>query len=153
MEDIVLRRQRSSSFPVISGGSLIYTLMVKALAISLKIYLTRTLDLTEIAKKDIKEDYTNERPFCDGDIFRQLRFSQRQLNKADEGRWLARLSEGKRNDLRRFQGEQFRPVAEAFDELLHFVGLWPSLQIGTFHRILSLKCPEVSFKSCIMASS
>jgi len=31
---------------------------------------------------------------------------------------------------------------DALDSLLPFLGLWPALKIGTFHRVLTLRCPE-----------
>ena len=62
-----------------------------------------------------------------------------------EGRWLARLSDCKRKYLKQFQQrKEMRGLAHAFDRLLPFTGMWPALQIGSFHRILNLKCPEVS---------
>lgn len=101
--------------------------------------------LSEETKLDLKEDYTNARNFCDGDIFRQLRFSQLRNDEAEEGRWLARLSECKRKDVKQLlRRKELRVIATALDDLLPYVGLWPALQIGTFHRILNLKCPEVS---------
>ena len=43
--------------------------------------------------------------------------------------------------------QALRPLANALDNLLPFAGFWPSLQIGTFHRVLNLECPEVSYET------
>ena len=32
---------------------------------------------------------------------------------------------------------------KSLNNLIPFIGLWAALQIGTFHRILTLRCPEV----------
>ena len=42
------------------------------------------------------------------------------------------------------KGSSTRHLQCAFDHLLPFTGFWPALQIGTFHRLLSLRCPEAS---------
>lgn len=102
-------------------------------------------DLGDSLRKDIREDYSNSRNFCDGDIYRQIRSCQINQDNLGEGRWLARLSEAKRKDFKQLQRrDQVKQVAKALDSLLPYVGFWPDLQIGTFHRLLNLKCPEVS---------
>ena len=102
-------------------------------------------DLSEAIRRDLREDYANSRNFCDGDIYRQIRYCQRTQNQLGEGRWFARLSEGKRKDLKQLQRrEDLRSLSLALDKLLPYIGFWPGLQIGTFHRILNLKCSEVS---------
>ena len=101
--------------------------------------------LSKSGKQDIRDEYANARNFCDGDIFQQIRIHQGKKDRQAEGRWLARLSEGKRKDLKQLQRRlELRRLAEALNQLLPYTGFWPSLQIGTFHRILNLKCPEVS---------
>ena len=103
-----------------------------------------TLGLDSDAKADIREEYTNARNFCDGDIFRYLRYGQIEQDESEERRWLARLSEWKRKDLKQVQKRQeLKPFNAMLDRLLPFIGFWPALQLGTFHRILNLKCPEV----------
>ncbi|KAI9736725.1 MAG: hypothetical protein M1834_000929 [Cirrosporium novae-zelandiae] len=93
--------------------------------------------------RDIAEEYANSKNFCDGDIFRNIRHHQRNDNTAQATKWLARLSEGKRQDLKRLRkADDLTELRLAFDKLLPFTGLWPALQIGTFHRLLALKCPE-----------
>lgn len=101
--------------------------------------------LSDKTKVDIREDYTNARKFCDGDIYRQLRFSQQQHDEGEEGRWMARLSDSARKDVKQLLvRKDLRPITNALDDLLPYVGFWPALQIGIFHRIINLRCPEVA---------
>lgn len=115
-------------------------------------YLVRLIDfaeLSESSRRDLREEYSNSRNFCDGDIYQQIRACQKRQDVHGEGRWLARLSEGKRKDIKHLHTRKdMKLFADALDNLLPYLGFWPSLQIGTFHRVLSLKCPEV----CIITS-
>lgn len=95
------------------------------------------------------EEYSNSRNFSDGDIFRNLRYHQMNNNKQEAGKWMARLSESKRRDVIQLQKMALQSTAmsalsDAFDRLLPYIGLWSALQLGTFHRLLTLRCPEVS---------
>ncbi|ERF68657.1 hypothetical protein EPUS_05718 [Endocarpon pusillum Z07020] len=90
----------------------------------------------------IQEEYSNSRQFCDGDIYRSLRHHQLNRNINEAGKWQARLSASKRKDVRQLH-ERYPHLTEAFDSLLPVIGLWAAVEIGTFHRILTLRCPEV----------
>lgn len=75
-----------------------------------------------------------------------MRFSQQRHDAAEKNRWLARLSESERKNIKQLLTRQnFRIFIHALDELFLYVGLWPVLQIGTFHKVINLKCPEVEF--------
>ena len=91
---------------------------------------------------DLRTEYSNGRGFKDGDIFRHLRHYQRTGDASEAGRWLSRLSPSKQKDLKTLL-ERHRDLREALDSLLPFTGLWGSLQLGTFHRLLTLSCEEV----------
>lgn len=121
--------------------------------------------ILELRTKDL-----NARGYTDGDIFRHLRYSEFSRDSRQAKKWEAKLSQSKLNDikvLRRkhaspirdldgigFGGlddvsntrERFRSLSEAFDGLIDFTGLWGALQLGTFHRILTLNCDEVCLK-------
>ncbi|KAF2229448.1 hypothetical protein EV356DRAFT_537224 [Viridothelium virens] len=90
---------------------------------------------------DLREEYSNARAFCDGDIFRHLRHYQQIGDNARAGRWLARLSKSKTRDVKQLIDKD-RPLCTAFDRLLPFTGLWASFRIGTLHRILTLRCED-----------
>ncbi|KAK3167632.1 hypothetical protein OEA41_010759 [Lepraria neglecta] len=84
--------------------------------------------LSQTLRRDIREDYANSRNFCDGDIFRQIRYCQLNHDDAGEGRWWARLSDSKRKDVKSLQrSKELKPLALALDELL---------------PLLNVKCPE-----------
>jgi Protein of unknown function (DUF3723) len=91
----------------------------------------------------LREKYSNARSFSDGDIYRTLRHYQKNNMKAEARKWLAKLSPSKRRDLKQLH-EKAGPLSEAFDELLPIIGLWSSVQLGAMHRILTLRCTEVS---------
>ena len=104
-----------------------------------------TTALEDHARRDIQYEYANSRNFCDGEVFQYIRRSNLEGRCNEERKWLARLSEGKRKDLKQlYRRLELKPLSDAFDRLLPYVGFWPSLQIGTLHRVLNLKCPEVS---------
>ena len=108
-----------------------------------------TLDLGETEVNELREEYSNAKNFFDGDIFRHLRRAHLAGNKFAKARWLAKLSRTKIRDIdllekRAAKDSQTQHLQCALDDLLPFTGLWPALQIGTFHRLLSLRCPEAS---------
>ena len=101
-------------------------------------------DLPQAVITDLREEYSNALKFSDRDIYHHLRDSQARKDQVGGGRWLARLSECKRKDVKRVLSKEYLlPLREALDNLLPIAGLWPALQIGTFRRLLTLKCPEV----------
>ena len=84
--------------------------------------LTLTAGLSDDATRYIREEYSNARNFCDGDIYRHLRHHQMQQNAEESGKWLARLSESKRKGIRQLR-EKMQPLCSAFDRLLPIIGL------------------------------
>lgn len=103
--------------------------------------------LDEHTRRTIREAYSNTSNFCDGDIYRHARQCNLAGDVAREHLWLARLSESKRRDVLQLQrlaekDERMKKFRDVLDSLLPFVGLWSALKIGTFHRLLTLRCPE-----------
>ncbi len=106
-----------------------------------------SLGVNEQTKRAIREAYSNTSNFCDGDIFRHARQCSLAGDSIHEQSWLARLSESKRRDLLQLQrlaarDQQMQKLRDMLDSLVPFTGLWPALRIGTFHRVLTLRCPE-----------
>ena len=91
---------------------------------------------------DLRTEYSNGRGYRDGDIFRHWRHYLRIGDAAQAGRWWSRLSRSKQKDLKTLLAKH-ENLLEALDRLLPFTGLWGSLQLGTFHRLLTLSCEEV----------
>ena len=97
----------------------------------------------------LKEAYSNSKNFCDGDIFRNLRYCQLREDVTGAGKWKARLSESKQADIAQLEkmskkDHEMAALQDAMDGLLPFQGLWAPLELGVLHRVLTLRCPEVS---------
>lgn len=99
-------------------------------------------DIPRRACVEIIEGTLNEQPFEDGEIVRKILLYNRQQEEQSEQKWWARLSEGKRNDLKqRLRKDPFR---RSFANLADMPGLWYPVKIGALRRILTLRCDEVS---------
>ena len=97
----------------------------------------------------LRQEYNTSARFCDGDIFRNLRLATLNNGRSERKKWLSRLSATKRRDILQLEKRADKQPAtgaflDALDNLIPYSGLWLALQLGTFHRILSLRCPEVS---------
>ncbi|KAL9082764.1 MAG: hypothetical protein Q9165_008786 [Trypethelium subeluteriae] len=100
--------------------------------------------LEELSEKlilQLRSEDANSHAFSDGDIYRHLRFYQLNHDDVQAQSWLARLSRRKQVDVG-LLASKLTPVYNALDRLLPFVGLWGAVQLGTLHRILSLRCEE-----------
>ena len=87
-----------------------------------------------------------------------MRIATLQGNKPRRRKWLARLSKSKRDDLIRLEkraeeDSSMREFRDSLDALIPFTGLWPAMQLGTFHRLLTIHCPEVDIISLHNISS
>lgn len=100
------------------------------------------LDLNTLVKNELREQDPNASRLYDGDMIRQIRLSTQADDSSRRMKWLARLSKSKRRCLLRLEALP-RTFLESLDNLLPFAGLWPSVQAGTFPRLLNLHCPEV----------
>ncbi|KAL3469007.1 hypothetical protein BJX99DRAFT_268801 [Aspergillus californicus] len=86
------------------------------------------------------EEYSNEKPSTDGEVYRKIRQYESEHNARFRKRWLSRLSPNKEKRLKSLLAhEEFR---SAFDQLLSIPGLWAGLRIGNFGKLLSIKCDE-----------
>jgi hypothetical protein len=99
------------------------------------------VDFGERHFADVREAFSHEQKFSDGVIFRNIRENYYKQDEISEKKWWARLTETKRRDLRQLLNSG--PLINAFDELLTYPGLWQPIQLGTLHRLHSLRCQEV----------
>ncbi|KAL8788265.1 MAG: hypothetical protein Q9213_001785 [Squamulea squamosa] len=113
-------------------------------------------DLSQEAQNTLREDYANSKNFYDGDIYRHLRRAHLRGDLLSKKKWLSRLSTTKQRDVKQFEKRTTRSFllkcfSDALDALIPYMGLWPAFQIGTFHRILPLRCHEemISYLRCI----
>jgi hypothetical protein len=110
------------------------------------------------ARLRVYESYAHEQSYTDGTIFRNIRMYHQAGNQSEERKWWARLTDGKKKDLRqlilsdKYNGvsceshqDASDSIIRVFDEMLDIAGLWPPIQLGTLHRLHGLRCREVSF--------
>lgn len=107
-----------------------------------KTTLTGIQDLPESERVRLAEGFANERAHTDGEIFHKIRFYHGRQEADAENKWWARLTETKRKDLRQLLRDE--RYSRAFDLMLPWPGLWTSMKLGSLHRLLCLKCDEVS---------
>jgi hypothetical protein len=106
------------------------------------VVLIEILDTPSETLTQIIESYAHEQRPCDGEIFRKIRLYHRDNDEDSENRWWACLQKSKLKDLRQLLKR--RDLVFAFDGLIDMPGLWTKVQIGALHRLLALKCDEVS---------
>ncbi|QSS66623.1 hypothetical protein I7I51_02812 [Histoplasma capsulatum] len=94
------------------------------------------------ARDRLREKYSNEQNFGDGDIYRNLRYHQLRGNGPRAEAWWARWSSPKRRHVRQMQKQE--RLLNQFDRLLPYVGLWASVNVKLFRRIVDSRCYEES---------
>lgn len=98
-------------------------------------------------------DFENTQPYNDGVIFREI-----CLQRGDEDSqktWMARLAANpsKLRDFRQLLRQQRQlPLLNELKSLCAIEGLWQDFKIGTFHRILTMRCTEVSANARLVAA-
>jgi hypothetical protein len=83
-------------------------------------------DLSRSPCLRLAEEYLNEKPPSDGEIFRKIR----QYHLAND----------EANDLKQLLKDA--RFANAFDSMLPWPGLWAPVKLGSLHRLLCLKGDE-----------
>jgi hypothetical protein len=106
--------------------------------------LTFRIELPADIASVIREEDPNAKQYCDGDIYRSIRYYEAIGNVTEQEKWLARLTPDKRKRID-CMDKRFRRLKQAFTRLLHFTGLWADLKLGYLGYILSLGCEEVLF--------
>lgn len=90
----------------------------------------------------IRDKFSHEQKFCDGEIFRQIRYYQVvDVQPGVAAKWTARLTPTKKHDLKQLL--KIDHVENCFDNLISYPGLWHPIQLGSLHRLLTLKCYQV----------
>lgn len=80
--------------------------------------------------------------YPDGEVFRRILLCRRRQEELSERQWWACIDKSKPKDLRQLLKN--RLLTAAFESLVDIPGLWAKLQLGTLHRLLALRCDEVS---------
>jgi hypothetical protein len=90
----------------------------------------------------IREKFSHEQKFSDGEIFRKiLYYHMIDIQPREEAKWWARLTTTKRDDLKQLL--KTNDFEASFGKFILYPGLWDSIQLGSLHRLLTLKCYEV----------
>jgi hypothetical protein len=102
------------------------------------------VDLPEATQQSIREEYSHQLVFTDGDIYRKIRFYEAVGDDGQANKWKARLSSAKNKNLNRLNKAPYKGLKNALDKNTPFIGLWDSFLLGSFNRLFHMKCPEVS---------
>ncbi|KAL1885233.1 hypothetical protein Plec18167_001890, partial [Paecilomyces lecythidis] len=95
------------------------------------------------SRRKLRETEDSSQQFCDGDIFRNIRYYQRRGETEAAGEWLAKWTPSKCRDFKQIyepKADNHREFRENLDALLEFPALWRSWLMGA--HLLSLQCPE-----------
>ncbi|OJD10549.1 hypothetical protein ACJ73_09760, partial [Blastomyces percursus] len=90
----------------------------------------------------IVDEYSNEKPPSDGEVYWKVRQYQYEANSRFEERWKSRLSSNKAKRFRQLSSPAHVDIRAAFDALLAIPGLWNGMNLGSLHRVLALNCDE-----------
>lgn len=94
-----------------------------------------------MVRRDLIEEYSNEKTPSDGETYYKIRQYHFQRNFRLEARWWARLRGCRARNLKALLK---RPeLTAAFDALLDVPGLWAGMQLSTIHKMLALNSDDV----------
>lgn len=109
------------------------------------------LDINKELRTCLIEEYSNEAKPADGEIYRKIRQYHFEKNTSFEKRWWTRLTpHGAKNLKQLLRHDEF---TAAFDPLLEIPGLWAGMRISTIHKMMAIKCDEVSRAQHIIRSA
>ncbi|KAL4936127.1 hypothetical protein BDV06DRAFT_228182 [Aspergillus oleicola] len=79
------------------------------------------------------DEYANEKPPTDGEVYRKIRQYQHESNALFQNRWWSRLSPNKAKRLRQLTSQDNIYLCAAFDALLAIPGLWNGMSLGSLN--------------------
>ena len=106
-------------------------------------------DISHDLRNTLIDEYANEKSPSDGEVYRKIRQYQHEHNAPFQKRWWSRLSDNKAKRLRQLMSPDNVDICASFDALLPIPGLWSGMAIGSLHRVLALKCDEVSLSPLV----
>lgn len=101
------------------------------------------VDIGDDLKTSLIEEYANEKPPSDGEIYRKIRQYANDGNLHGELRWKARL--GSNSRIRLDALTKNTRLRHAFDGVLGIPGHRAAMRISMLHRVMAVKCDEVCF--------
>ncbi|GFG10588.1 hypothetical protein IFM5058_05002 [Aspergillus udagawae] len=99
-------------------------------------------DISQDLQNALVDEYANEKPPTDGEIYRKIRQYQHESNALFQNRWWSRLSPNKAKRLRQLTSPDNAYLCAAFDGLLPIPGLWNGMSLGSLNSVMALKCDE-----------
>ncbi|KAJ5155476.1 hypothetical protein N7492_008279 [Penicillium capsulatum] len=99
-------------------------------------------DISPDLRNALVDEYANEKPPTDGEVYRKIRQYQHESNALFQSRWWSRLSPNKAKRLRRLTSPDNTYLCAAFDALLAIPGLWNGMSLGSLNTVMALKCDE-----------
>ena len=112
----------------------------------INVYVKKYLSFSTL--KVIRNESQNDKSFFDDEIYRHIRMCQQVSDPRDKKSWLSRLSDVKRRDVLQLEKRaekciKIKDFERSLNSLILYRGLWPALQLETFHRLLALRCSEI----------
>ncbi|KAH1519476.1 hypothetical protein CDV57_01297 [Aspergillus fumigatus] len=99
-------------------------------------------DISQDLQNALVDEYANEKPPTDGEVYRKIRQYQHESNALFQNRWWSRLSPNKAKRLRQLTSPDNAYLCAAFDGLLPIPGLWNGMSLGSLNSVMALKCDE-----------
>ncbi|KAM3066488.1 hypothetical protein ACMFMG_011986 [Clarireedia jacksonii] len=84
--------------------------------------------------------FSHQTRFSDGEVYCNVRRFQAKNNDSEVSSWMSRLTNCKRISLKQLLKNE--EIAELFDSLVQFPGLWAGLELGNIQKHLALRCDE-----------
>ncbi|KAH0545345.1 hypothetical protein FGG08_000644 [Glutinoglossum americanum] len=106
----------------------------------IKLYTPQSDEHRKAFLREKAEEFSHQIPFSDGEVYRKVRYYQRQSREDLARDWRIRLTSSKQSCLSRLLGN--KNLLRALDELLDFPGLWDGLELGNIKKHLALHCDE-----------
>lgn len=141
MDGTEFKQEKKSLLVKISGGLLIFILRVSK-GFALQEPSNIILDVNKELRTCLIEEYSNEARPTDGEVYRKIRQYQFEKNVSFEKRWWTRLTPHCSKNLKQLL--RHNEFTAAFDALLEIPGLWVGMRISTIHKMMAMKCDEVS---------
>lgn len=88
----------------------------------------------------MRDQYHHETKPSDGEVYRKVRYYQKNGEDRLAQNWMIRLSNRKQRSLAQWFLQN--DLVEALDQLLDFPGLWFGLEIGNFTKHIGVHCNE-----------
>ena len=107
--------------------------------------------------RSLQERFPNDHRPPDGLIYQRIRYYEGHLdgpiNTNAANQWWATLERASGSKKSKYLRAFFKhpTLPQAFDKLLSIAGIWEGMMIGVLHKLVAMRCDEVSFEAGITA--